>query len=133
MAVIGKQSVTYTDGLVISVSEVVPYAALDLSPGQAAFVVFVDIQNGTPQLYDPLLTRVTATVDGVNAMPLLEPRFGNGFQTSIPPAGDSEVLYAFTRPVESTTSVVIQVDPRLDGMGRGPAVFSGQITPHTGA
>ena len=115
-------TVTYKDGLAITVSAPTPYTPSSTAAGadQAANIQFtITVQNGTAKNYDPLLFP-TVSSNGTEASSIsdIENKVGLPPTTAVPAGGSITYVAAFS--VADPSKLVFDITP---GFGYDEAIF----------
>lgn len=131
-AALGSGSVTYPDGLRISVSKVVPAKAKSASYQDWVGVAFtVTAFNGSDKPVDMSLTTLNllAGTDGLEAEQVYDSGsgYGTGFSSKVAPGHKATAKFAFEVSPKNYGQIDIEVEPGfLDGYDS--ALFTGKVS-----
>jgi hypothetical protein len=117
------ETLTYTDGLAISVSQPTGYAPSEWAAGTDGFASFVilnvTVTNGTAEAFDPIGVRVAATSGGVAASDVFDSAMdGQGADLGMAPSAailpGQSVTWAVGYGVANTADLTVDVSGGYD-------------------
>jgi hypothetical protein len=109
------ETVTYPDGLAVSVSGAEPFTPTEWAAGTEGFTQFVrmdvTITNGTDEAFDPSLAFVTASSGGVEASSVFDSEAGVGGGPTTQVLPGASVTFAVAFGVSDPADLVVEVEP----------------------